>query len=446
MDLEVPVALALFAAAMAVAFSAGWRRGVLSPAFWWTLSAFAYTMVPLPTVMSVEYVATRSYSIPKSSIYEYVLFVAAVSLALSLGWRVGWARHKGGAGDPAGVFPVPSLSIKRLYLLEVAGFALTMGGTVLSGINPMYLLTTVSSAGYSYYEPGEFRFAILNAIGGGLSHLSPPMILLLAMRGSDLWVKVGALFNFSFFLSLAILTGVRGSVLSMLVLTMLIFIAVPPQSTGRKVVRVSMAVLVAAGSLAFYQIAVWMQNARGAGGETDKRSLSDLALYLDLLTPSAAVVEWVKSNGFGPGVSIRDAIIQAPPSFIIPVQDRAQFLQIVDAINAPNVGAAVSSAAELYYNAGWLVGIAVMLLLGYWLGRFQNRAEVRASDARYFLILVVLSPAFMGIASRGYLWATLVGLGGALIFPWLVGRLARSPVPKATHDGLTHANRVSAKR
>ena len=429
MDLEVPVALLLFAGAIAVALSAGWRRGVLSPAFWWTLSAFAYTMLPLPTVLSVEYVQTKSYFIPKSSIYEYVLFTGAVSLAMAVGWRLGWSRHKGGAGDPSGMFPVPSLSVKRLFMVQAAGVVLIFAGTVLSGINPTYLLTTVSSAGYAFYQPGEFRFAILNAIGGGLTHLTPPVILLLAMRTPGTRLKVAALLNYSLFLVLGVLSGVRGSVLGYLIVTVLLFVAVPPKSVAGKRVRVSMAVLVAVGALAFYQIAIWMQNARGAGGETDRRSLRDLALYLDLLTPSAAMVEWVRTNGFGPGVSIRDAIIQAPPSFIIPVQERAEFLQIVDVINAPNVGAAVSSAAELYYNAGWLAGIALMLLLGYWLGRLQNRAEVHDTDARYLLMLVVLSPAFMGIASRGYLWGTIVGLSSALVYPWLIARLARGPKP-----------------
>lgn len=401
----------LIALGLVLIASAGARPALLSAPMWWSFAAIAYTIVPtiLGTV-GESTTAPLTVLVTNAAITEYLIYVGLVTFAFCLGWRLVTPNQlEGGNGLFNTTVDIP---FGRAAFLLALGLALKISSAILSGIEPIKMLTTVSGAGYGFHGAGEFRFSFLNVLGTPLMTMSAALLVYAARSAGSLRKKVAATVWFGVALTWAILSGVRLNVFLFMITVGLVFV-IHPRRYGRNIVRRGrLWVTVTIGAALLYPLALWMQYSR-ANSELDAAAVLDsdgFGGFLDMVTPSAALFDWVRSFGHVPGVSITDALIQAPPSFIAPNTGRAEFLQIVDSMNVGGAGAAVTSPAELYLNAGWVVGPLFMLVVGVLTAWVQHRVTARNSIF-CLIVAMTLGPAFAYIFTRGYLWQALVAVG-----------------------------------
>jgi hypothetical protein len=316
------------------------------------------------------------------------------------------------------------ISIPRIWAIILTAIALTFLSAALSGIPPWELLLTVNRRGTHYYE-GVYTYSFLRSLAGPVL-VPAPALLLYARRGSpSQLIRNASLLVYLMCAAIHVLAGVRSSLLAFLIVSFLAYVVHPKWRRGRSVNRLRMLATVGISIAAFYPVAIWMQSNRSLAARGQPLSLSaDLAENLDLVTPSAAMFQWARTWGLDYGVSIADAIRQAPPTFLAPFTERAEFLQIVDSMNVVGAGAAVSSAAEIFVNAGWLLGPIFMLCLGLAMGRYQIRVERRA-DLFSLALMICLGPCFAQIFTRGYLWQSLFLVFSCIVAAWAISAAAK---------------------
>lgn len=423
MPYQITVALILFLFAMAIALSAGVRRGLLSAPFWWALGSIIYTFPGAMLAFGGLQNPTLSATVGIDSVGHYAIFVAVISVGFAGGWRI---AIKSAAPEASHEPLTLNLGLGRLYSIQLAGLCAVISGTVLSGISPMLLLTTITEEGYNYYQPGEFKYRILLTLGMPLLVYIPPIAFVVAIRNAGSVAKFVAVANLVVFALLATLAGVRANLLIMLTFTLLLLLAIPKNQNQRTAFRPQFIVIGSLTVVSFYFLANWMEQARGQELALRENGSSFWTSF-DLTTPSASVVEWVNITGPVLLGSVSDLIPQLIPSFIDPSKGRAEFLQLVDSMNSNGAGAAVSSGAELYYNMGPLLPVVALFVLGLLVGSWQQKVETHSTRPSQVLFFVLLGPLTLHIFTRGYLFSTIVTLAGAWIATRAIGYFASIP-------------------
>jgi hypothetical protein len=407
--------------------SAGLRSAAVAAPSWWLLSAFAYTVVPTGAgALNDQGNSTLRLFVSEQAMSEYLLYVGAVTLALALGWRSGY----GSSTDNGTLQTEVSFPIRRVWATILLSVLAYFASAVLSGVSPRQMLLTVNDRGMSFYD-GVYEFSALRSLAMAMLILVPAL-LVYAGRGQP-WTGSKLLVSLPLYLlsgMIVLLAGIRANLVLFLLASISALVVHPRVARDSLARHVRRLVAIGIVAAAFYPVALWMQNSRSITRRTGSMLLgADPVGMLDLATPSAALFQWARAWGLSYGVSLRDVVQQAPPSFIVPMTERAQFLQIVDSMNVQGAGAAVSSAAELFLNAGWVLGPMVMFCLGAALGRYQVRIE-RRKDMFSLLILLTLGPAFAQIFTRGYLWQSLFALMSVFAAAWVVARILGGSQPR----------------
>lgn len=404
----------------------GWRSALLSPPAWWIASAATFTIVPaLAGKVNGGDQGVLTVLVSDTAVSEYLLYVGLLTLGLSIGWRLSMDRDGriGGGGIYAAAVP---LSLPWLMVLAALGVVLNILSGILSGIDPRSFFLTINEAGTAFYEGGSFRFSVLRSAGLPILMYVPSLVIYTALGAKSSRITALAVSVFGCSFALFVLSGVRLHLVLFMATSALAFVVHPRAEEASSGARIRWASLAGCMMVLVVPIAMWMQERRSLAGRVNEFVLrpDDLWASLDLVTPSAALIDWVRAWGFRPGVSLIDALQQAPPSFLAPQTDRAEFLTIVDSQNLSGSGAAVSTAGEMFVNFGWIGGILVAILIGSALGTLQRRLEGTASGFGLVLLLA-LGPTFAQIFTRGYLWQSLylvlVAISVALMVNWLAG-------------------------
>lgn len=433
-EVGLTVCASLLAVSLWIILSVGWRPALLSPPMWWLVAAFAYSVVPTLTgeVRSPD-TPGLTVLVSEEAVLKYLSFVGLATLAFALGWRIAYGNSQSGQSGLLG--NRVSLSFRSLLLTVLFGIILKIASALLSGIDPRDLLTTISESGYSFYEVGEFRYSFLGAVAIPMITFGPVLMLYFALGTTNRMVRTTTAVVYVSVLALLILTGVRGTLLVFLITSGLVFVVHPPAARVRLHRKFVRWLAIALCVVMLYPTALWMQASRASPSVSVPffGQSEPIGSFLDLVTPSAAIFDYVQSNGILYGVSVTDAVKQAPPTILAPQTERAEFLQVVDSFNEFGAGAAVTTPAELYANAGWIVGPVVMIGLGMALGLLQSRLERRPSSFSLVLMLA-LGPVFAGIFTRGYLWQSVYQVLVLLLGAWVFSVVAQGRAPARRTD------------
>lgn len=425
--------IALHGLALAIVASSGWIGVAFSPVTWWIIAAVAYTIIPAVGGLARPDLPADALAVLVSpdAVDEYVLFVGVSTLCMAIGWRSGF-RSPGFGGCLSAALPV---NVGRVVALVWAAIALRIGATALSGIDPREVLTTVNSGGYSFYDQATFRYSAVVSLAAPVIRYGPVLIVYGCLNPTSLALRaIGCCTYLGVFL-LTVLSGARTGLILFVVSTLLAFIAHP---WARRLSRRYWALIAPIGMAAIaamYPLSQWMQSQRSLAGRGTwgGGGSSDVLEFFNLVTPSAALFDWVSAWGHAWGVSLVDVARQAPPAFLVPQNDRPEFLQIVDALNVAGSGAAVTSPAEIYVNSGWIAGPVTVFFVGLLLGSIQSRVAAKQGLLALTLLLVV-GPTFAAIFTRGYLWQSIFQLLVASVAAVVLARAGSQSPPASPRN------------
>lgn len=413
------VVILLLLLSFAIIFSSGWRPALVSAPFWWAVAAAAYSVVPVLGGSVNGGSGPLLVHVSGSAVEEYLLYVGATSLLFACGWRGSFGS--GGTGRD-GIFSRKiDVSTSRLLVIVLFAALILAISAILSGIDPRNLLTTVSGAGYSYYEAGQYRWSFLKTLAVPFMIAGPPL-LLYASRGSSRASEIlAARTVYVACFALIVLAGVRANLILMLIVTGLLQVMHPRTAVDLLHRRVARWVIGGIVVALLYPVAMWMQESRALGPASDQNV--SLSGFLDSVTPSAAIFDWVHTNGFLPAVSVIDAVKEAPPTILVPSVGAGGLGEVVDSLNVVGSGAAITTPAELYVNSGWVLGLCIAGIVGLLLGRWQRRL-VEHPSAFSLMAVSLVGPAFAQIFTRGGLWQSLVLLSTSVWTAWVLSRVS----------------------
>ena len=310
---------------------------------WVLLTSGIFMAWFLPAAMGGAHAPGLPGSVSSSLVTRAALVTALFLSFFIVGWRSGTSRREAPAGDPdkdCAPFRTPRLRI----LLAVQFACIAVGASVyaLSGIGLSAALTTVSDLGYDTSSAGQLRLQFLTLIGNFGLIVMPSVVLAASRWSASRSVRVLAVLNVVGVAVLVGFMGVRFRLVLLLCSSVLVWYLARRRIRGLERGGLQLQTFVVLAALLSVLIPLGATIGQERSAYSRDRPISDspsVTSDMDLLTPAAATVGWVESNGILWAAPIIDVPSQFVPRALWPEKPtRASTLAVVDSFSVGRVG------------------------------------------------------------------------------------------------------------